>query len=110
MAQKVNIVANVGSVALTPLARIVRTVFQIVVSIGLAIPIILNTPGVSGNAVIVKDLTILGGLVATVTAIMNALEGSGLIPVIGGKPAAPIVPALSSEDVTHQLPKAPYVL
>lgn len=106
MSQKINIVANVTAVTITPITRVLRTLFQIVVSVGIAIPVILNTPGVAGNAIIVKDLTILGGLVAVVTAIMNGLESSGVIPVVGGQPASLIVPEVSAADSAHAPPKA----
>ena len=48
MTQKVNTPTSVTSVTLTPLARVVRTVIQVVLAVGAAIPTILNTPLVSG--------------------------------------------------------------
>lgn len=89
--QRINVSANVLSVSFTPFARVMRTLIQILVSVSMAIPIILNTPGVSGNVSLIKDLGILGGLIAAVTAIWNALESYGFIPAAGGKPATPIV-------------------
>ena len=94
--QKVSIPAAVTTVSLTPLARVVRTVLQIVISVGAAIPIILNTPAVAGNAVLVKDLGIVGAIIAFVSVLQNTLENLGIIPVLGGTPAA----ALSTNVTT----------
>lgn len=91
MNQKVNISTNVTSVSFTPLARLGRTVIQILIAVGLAIPIILNTPAVSGNATLAKTLGVVGALIASVSAVWNALESLGYIPSIGGKPSTPIV-------------------
>lgn len=105
MTQKINVTANVSSVSFTPVARIVRTVIQILVAIGIAIPIILNTPAISGNAALAKDLGIVGALIASISAVWNALENFGFIPAIGGKPATPIVPnvvAVKNDNVTPQ--------
>ncbi len=90
MAEKVNVQVVPTAVTVSALARFGRTVLQLVVSFGLTIPIILNTPGVSGNAVLVKDLGIAGTVIATVVAIQNGLEKKGIITTLGGKPAVTI--------------------
>lgn len=91
-AQKVNNPANVGAVTLTPLARFVRGLIQVVAALALAVPTILNTPAVAGNAVLLKYATVVGGYVLLVSAIINTLEHFGVIPVIGGKPSPVAVP------------------
>ena len=105
MSQKINITTNVTSVSFTPVARIVRTVIQILVAIGLAIPIILNTPAIAGNAALAKELGVVGALIASVSAVWNSLENFGFIPAIGGKPATPIVAnvvAVKNENTSPQ--------
>jgi len=94
MPQRVNTTATVTSVTLTPLARVVRTIVQIVLAVGVAIPTILNTPFISGNAGLTKDLLILGGWIAAFTALQNVLEHAGIIPVFGAKPGPLAVPSL----------------
>ena len=94
MTQKVNTPTSVTSVTLTPLARVVRTVIQVVLAVGAAIPTILNTPLVSGNAGLTKDVLILGGWITAITALQNVLEHAGILPVIGGKPGPLAVPSL----------------
>jgi len=105
MSQKVNVVASVGVVTLTPLARIMRTVMQVLVAVAAAVPILLNTPAVSGNAVLAKYVGVVGGLFVTVVTVMNLLENYGIIPVIGGKPATAIVPAIKAADLPPSPPQ-----
>ncbi len=83
MAQRVSTAQSVDAVSLTPLARVVRTVVQIVLAVGGSIPIILAATNLSG-AQITKVEAIVAGLTATVSAVQNVLENLGAIPVAGG--------------------------
>lgn len=90
MAQKVNTPSPATAVILSPLARVTRTIVQIVLALAAAIPTILNTPGVSGNAVLAKYAGIIAGYLVIVTGLINTLEHFGVIPVVGGKPGYPV--------------------
>ena len=93
MAQKVSNPTPVAAgVVVSPLARFVRGAVQVVLAVAAAIPTILNTPGVSGNAVVAKYVTIIAGYVLVVNGLINTLEHFGVIPVMGGKAAPLAVP------------------
>ena len=92
MPQRVSSSVTVTAVVVSPLARFVRGFVQIVIALAAAIPTILNTPGVSGNAVVAKYVTIVAGYILVVNGLINTLEHFGVIPVLGGK-AAPVPPA-----------------
>jgi len=99
MTQTVNIAIPSTSVVLSPLARFCRTVLHVAIAVGATIPTILALPQVAGSAVLVKDLGILGGYVLVVTAIINGLENTGVIPVLGAKPSAPVAVSISPRKV-----------
>ncbi len=106
MTQKVNVSATASTVTLSPLARFMRTVFQVVLAVAAAIPVIMNTPAVSGNAVLAKYLGVVSGFFITIVAILNALENYGIIPVIGGQPAIPLVTSVTATEAGDPLPKS----
>ena len=85
--QVVNAPVPVATVSLTPLARVVRTVIQVALSVGASIPIILNTTGLTGTQV-TKVETIIATAVAVISTVQNLLESYGVIPVVGGKVAS----------------------
>ncbi len=87
MTERVNVPVATGTVSLSGLARGLRTALQVIIAVGAAIPTILLTPTVAGNAVLVKDLGIVSGFIAVVVILQNALEASGIIPTIGGSAA-----------------------
>lgn len=76
------------TITVSPLARVLRTLLQLAVSIGVAIPIILN----SGVITSTKVVSILGSTLIVVTTLQNVLEHFGIMPVVGGKPV-PLAPA-----------------
>jgi hypothetical protein len=72
MAQRVNSTSEVSAVSLTPLARVVRTVFQTLVAVAASIPVILAATPLT-SAQITKVEVVVGGLVAVVSTIQNVL-------------------------------------
>jgi hypothetical protein len=97
MTQKISNPIPTTAVVLSPLARAVRMIVQVVIALAAAIPTILNTPGVSGNAVLAKYAGIITGYLVLVTTVINTLEHFGVIPVLGGKSAPAQVPSLITE-------------
>ena len=81
MAQYVSTPTAAPVVTVSPLARVIRTLLQVTISIGAAIPIILN----SGVVTTPKVVSILSAALVVVTTLQNVLEHAGIIPVIGGK-------------------------
>jgi hypothetical protein len=79
MTQTVNVSVPAELVTLTPLARVVRTLLQVAVAVGAAIPIILNTGAITDT----KTIAILSAAVVVVTTLQNVLEHIGVLPVIG---------------------------
>ena len=99
MTQVINVKVPVNAATLSPLARVMRTVLQVVIAVGAAIPTILALPGVAGSAVLVKDLGIAAGYLVIITAVMNALENAGVIPVLGAKPVVPLTVSVAPQLV-----------
>ena len=89
--QKVNNKATVNAVVLSPLARTIRTIIQVVLAVGASIPIILNTTGLTG-AQVTKVETIIATAVAVISVVQNTLEHYGVLPVAGGKSTPLAVP------------------
>ena len=102
--QKVNVVVNSATVTLTSAARWLRTVIHVVLGLALAVPTILNTPAVSGNAVLAKDLGIAGGYIVGVAAVINTLENLGIIPVSFAKAIDPSAVVPKTIPVPEALP------
>lgn len=70
---------------MTPAARIVRTVVQIVVACAAVVPLVVTLLAEAGVAVDgARLVAVAGAAVALVTAAQNALEKGGLIPTLGG--------------------------
>ena len=88
MPQKVSSPTLTPAVILSPLARFVRMAVQLLIALAAAVPTILNTPGVAGNAQIAKYVGIVAGYIILVNAVINSLEHFGVIKVMGGKPVA----------------------
>ena len=103
--QRINVTANVLTVSFSPVARVIRTIIQVLLSIGVAIPIILNTPAVAGNAALVKDLGIVGAIIASISGVWNMLENYGISPSAGGKPATPIAADVVASNTTQLTPR-----
>ena len=87
---RVNAAIAAQAVSVSGLARFLRTAFQLVLALGAAIPTILLTPAVSGNAEVVKILGTVSGYIVIIVGIVNALEQGGIIPTFGGKAATPL--------------------
>ena len=102
MSQKISDPTEATSVTLSPLARVVRTVIQVVIAVGGSIPIILATTTLSGPDV-AKVESIVATAVAVVSTIQNLLEHYGVIPVAGGK--APATPPAKSLTVNVAVDK-----
>ena len=81
MPQKVNTPAIAAVITISPLARVVRTLLQVAIAVGAAIPIILN----SGVVTTPKIVVVLSSALVVVTTLQNVLEHAGILPVIGGK-------------------------
>ena len=81
MPQKVNTPAIAAVITISPLARVVRTLLQVAIAVGAAIPIILN----SGVVTTPKIVAVLSSALVVVTTLQNVLEHAGILPVIGGK-------------------------
>ena len=81
MPQKVSTPVEAAVVTISPLARVVRTLLQVAVAVGAAIPVILN----SGAITTPKTVAALSTALVLVTTLQNFLEHTGILPVVGGK-------------------------
>lgn len=86
MPQKVSTPVEAEVVTISPLARVIRTLLQVTVAIGAAIPLILN----SGAITTPKTLAVLSTALVVVTTLQNFLEHIGILPVVGGKLPPPL--------------------
>ncbi len=85
--QRVSAVTSTTKVALTPLARVVRTAIQTVISFAAVEPTLINVVHVNtGTATEVASIT--AGAVFVVATAQNLLEHFGILPVVGGKAAS----------------------
>lgn len=90
MTQIVASKSTTTQVAVSPLARFVRTAVQIVGAFAAAEPVLIAGLHFSGTRAS-EIAAIVGGLVGFVTGAQNLLEKLGWIPVVGGKaPTAPV--------------------
>ena len=97
-AQLVNASVPVTTVSLTPLARVVRTVIQVVLAVGASIPLILSSTSLTGGQV-AKVEAIVGTAVAVISALQNILESYGVLPVVGGWVAAATTVTVTTQPV-----------
>lgn len=72
----------------SPRARMIRTVVMVVLAAAAAVPAAVATMGFSAETA-GKIVALAGGVTVLVTAVWNALEGSGLIPTLLGKTIEP---------------------
>jgi hypothetical protein len=87
MTQRVTTSTEAPVVTLSPLARVVRTVIQTVVSFAAVEPILIGL--VHANAATATEAaSITAGVVFIASTVQNVLEHFGVLPTVGGKAVA----------------------
>lgn len=81
---RVNTSVPTGAVAVSPVARVLRTVLQTVIAFGAAEPTLIGGFGLSG-AQASKISAVVAGLVLVASTVQNLLEHFGVLPTAGGK-------------------------
>jgi hypothetical protein len=76
--------------ALSPIARVLRTVLQTVIAFGAAMPTLIGALGLTGTQA-AKVSGIVAGLVLVASSVQNLLEHFNVIPTSGATAAAPTV-------------------
>ena len=82
MPQKVNTATPAPSVALSPLARVVRTIIQIVTAQAVSLPTLIAGFGLNAAETAKYD-GIISGAVLVASTVQNLLEHFGILPVVG---------------------------
>ena len=85
--QKVSAATTTAKVALTPLARVVRTIIQTVIAFAGAEPVLINLAHIN-SATATEVAAATAGAVSVVSTVQNLLEHFGILPVVGGKAAS----------------------
>ena len=90
MTQRVAVKTTATAVAVSPLARWLRTIVAAVVGFGAAEPTLIGLVHLTGTKAS-EVSAIVAALVAVVSGAQNLAEKLGLVPVVGGKaPATPV--------------------
>ncbi len=85
MAEKaVDEVVASGGITLSPVARVIRTVMQVVLAFAAVQPALIAGLGLSGSRA--SEISgIVAGVVLVVSTAQNLLEHFGVLPVVAGK-------------------------